>query len=39
MSKGRRYEDISSENKKRILYISGIGAMIALIVIIFALSN
>ncbi len=38
MSKGRRYEDISSENKKRILYISGIGAMIALIVIIFALS-
>lgn len=38
MSKGRRYEDISSENKKKILYISGIGAMIALIVIIFALS-
>lgn len=38
MSRGKRYEEISSENKKKILYIAGIGIMIALIVLIFALS-
>lgn len=37
MSRGKRYED-TPENKKKILYISGIGVMIALIVLIFALS-
>lgn len=37
MSRGKRYED-TPENKKKILYISGIGVMVALIVLIFALS-
>lgn len=38
MSRGKRYEEMSSENKKKVLYISGVGVMIALIVLIFTLS-
>lgn len=37
MSRGKRYED-TAENRKKVFYISGMGVMIALIVLIFALS-
>lgn len=38
MSRGKRYEKVPFENKKKILYIVGIGALIALIALIFTLS-
>lgn len=38
MSKGRRYEKTPFENKRKVLYIVGIGVLIALIALIFTLS-
>lgn len=38
MSKGKRYEKLPLENKKKVLYIVGIGVLIALIALIFTLS-
>lgn len=38
MSKGKRYEKMPFENKKKVLYIVGIGVLITLIALIFTLS-
>lgn len=38
MSRGKRYEKMPFENRKKVLYIVGIGVLIALIALIFTLS-